>query len=182
MEKSYEVFKEFFKGRLMILLYYFPVFKGRPLLVTEKKPRPESRRPRSPRSRARFNFNGGGGMHGPPAYHRPSPYYNGRPPMSSPYGPPQSRRYVPDARYAPPPPLPPPRGYQPRYDPYGGRRQASNPSPHDYYDPYMMAPRGALAPPPPQMYQHHHKMSSSHDRQSSSRYAPYQSSSSSYRR
>lgn len=112
--------------------------KGRPLIVTSKKPRPEYRE-RSDRDRER-----GSGYHDRYAYERrgpprSAPLYPAYPSGRVPYGGPAPRGYYPDPRDiydsrrpSHMPPMEPPH-MQPRYDPY--RRP-------EFYDPYMMMPRG----------------------------------------
>ncbi len=157
--------------------------------MTEKKPRPEHRRPRSPRSFPR-HFNHNSEMHDHPTYRRPPATYNSRSSyVDAPLPPPQSRRYL----------SPMSSRYGSRYDPY---TRQSGPS-HDahYYDPnaYMLPPRHSAMPQHSHTYRNHsshshhsnHKVSTSthYNRPTSSsslRYNPYgpssSSSTSSYRR
>ncbi|CAF0961664.1 unnamed protein product [Brachionus calyciflorus] len=129
--------------------------KGRPLSVTNKKPKPEKKPRRDRRSDSSYLYERRSSRSASSYYMSP---YGSR----SPYGPP-SRGY-----YDMPPHMESRRGHPPsmhhmpidqprmsRYDPY--RRP-------EFYDPYMM-PRGGPSshlPPPPPYYHHPDKYSSGH--------------------
>lgn len=128
--------------------------KGRPLTVTNKKPKPEKRSGRDRRGDPPYAYERRGPRTSAPYYMAP---YGSR----SPYGPPPRGYYAVSPHMEPRRGHPPPMHHMPvepprmsRYDPY--RRP-------DFYDPYMM-PRGAPSshlPPPPPYYHHAEKYSSS---------------------
>jgi len=133
--------------------------KGRPLIVTSKKPRPENRS-RDPRP-SYNSYDRRPPRQGPPHGYS-APYGGGR----GSYGAPSRGGYFQampyDSRRGGHPQAPMPMSMdqarmQPRYDPY--RRP-------EFYDPYMMQ-RGAPPPPPPNYYHHQEKMgNNSHNRTS----------------